>query len=316
MPSPVMLNPNGGSLNSTLLAGLGTSTATRYGVGETVPSMIRQGLSRALTLTPELAARISAPLTLFYTDSLGMPGVINEQTGDDFVSSHNMESAPNGPWSTELIPRSIDLGVPGFSSPGIFQGPYVNIPEGVDSWIPGYGSPGISGSIPGFEVGPELGPPLMSRESEYGVTESIEVYGARAIDRAVPYQEGVHSLYNGLSPGPSSFTYEEADGRISTRYPDQSVYINGESVAIDAKYVDDWTTSPSNPDSFVSALNGGSQVNKNIAQAIRYSDTFDQIVYHTNSRAFADYYSKAFSDASITNIKFVITPASVRPNDR
>jgi filamentous hemagglutinin len=45
-------------------------------------------------------------------------------------------------------------------------------------------------------------------------------------------------------------------------------------------------------------------------QAFKYNSAFDQVIYHTNSANLASYYSKVFSDAGVSNFKFVITPAT------
>lgn len=85
--------------------------------------------------------------------------------------------------------------------------------------------------------------------------------------------------------------------------------ILGENIAIEAKYVDDWTTSLRNPDS----PNGNrpwaiTEQNNMLSQAMKYSNAFDKVIYHTNSVDFADYYTQIFNDAGITNFEFIITP--------
>lgn len=46
-----------------------------------------------------------------------------------------------------------------------------------------------------------------------------------------------------------------------------------------------------------------------VDQAKKYSSGFDGgAIYHTNSPELASYYSKVFTDAGVTNFKFVITP--------
>lgn len=82
-------------------------------------------------------------------------------------------------------------------------------------------------------------------------------------------------------------------------------------MAIEAKYVDDWATSLRNPES----KNGTrpwaiSEQNKMLNQAMKYSNAFSKVIYHTNSVDFANYYSNVFKDAGITNFKFIITPVT------
>lgn len=48
---------------------------------------------------------------------------------------------------------------------------------------------------------------------------------------------------------------------------------------------------------------------KMVDQAKKYSSGFEGgVIYHTNSPELASYYSKVFTDAGVTNFKFLITP--------
>lgn len=80
-------------------------------------------------------------------------------------------------------------------------------------------------------------------------------------------------------------------------------------MAIEAKYVDDWAKTLRNPES----QNGTrpwaiAKQNEMLSQAMKYSSAFDKVIYHTNSIDFANYYSKVFNDAGITNFELIITP--------
>lgn len=45
------------------------------------------------------------------------------------------------------------------------------------------------------------------------------------------------------------------------------------------------------------------------SRAMNYSRAFDKVIYHRNSADLANYYTKVFNDAGITNFEFIITPA-------
>lgn len=82
-----------------------------------------------------------------------------------------------------------------------------------------------------------------------------------------------------------------------------------ENIAIEAKYVNDWTKSLRNPES----RNGTkpwaiAEQNKVLNQAMKYSNAFDKVFYHTNSVDLADCYTPIFKNAGIKNFEFVITP--------
>lgn len=122
------------------------------------------------------------------------------------------------------------------------------------------------------------------------------------------YEAGVRSIY-----GEASFSAREyvtiVDGKRVRGIADNVAEIGGKNVAIEAKFVDDWAKSLRNP---ASAIGGKpfavAEQAKMLEQARKYSAAFDEVIYHSNSQALIDYYSKVFRDAGITNFKFVYTP--------
>jgi filamentous hemagglutinin len=95
---------------------------------------------------------------------------------------------------------------------------------------------------------------------------------------------------------------------------DNVVSINGQSIAIEAKFVDDWSVSLRNPDSINGSEPWAAAEQQNMVdQAAKYSAAFDQVIYHTNSVDLATYYQKVFEDANIDNFKFIITPSIQAP---
>jgi filamentous hemagglutinin len=91
---------------------------------------------------------------------------------------------------------------------------------------------------------------------------------------------------------------------------DDVATINGKLTAVEAKYVDDWSNSIRNPESGSGSMPWAVAEQQNmVSQAQKYAAGFDGgVVYHTNSTELAAYYSKVFTEAGITNFKFLITP--------
>ena len=138
-------------------------------------------------------------------------------------------------------------------------------------------------------------------------TEPVMVAGRRAIDLGKSYEEGIRELYGGGASFSKRVYTAVVDGRTVTGVADNVVAMGGRSVAVEAKYVEEWSTSLRNPANRQPwALAEQKAV---MSQAQKYSGAFDQVVYHTNSPELAKYYSKAFEDRGLTNVKFLITPA-------
>ena len=80
----------------------------------------------------------------------------------------------------------------------------------------------------------------------------------------------------------------------------------------EAKFVDDWASSIRNPESPAGSKPWSvAEQKKMVDQAKKYSSGFDGgAIYHTNSPELVRYYYKMFTGADISNIKFLITPAT------
>jgi len=100
------------------------------------------------------------------------------------------------------------------------------------------------------------------------------------------------------------------DGARVNGVADDVTVLDGKLTAVEAKYVDDWSTSIRNPQSpYGDAPWVIAEQQQMISQAQKYGAGFDGgVVYHTNSSQLASYYSQVFSKAGVTNFKFVITP--------
>ncbi|KVM84608.1 filamentous hemagglutinin N-terminal domain-containing protein [Burkholderia stagnalis] len=148
-----------------------------------------------------------------------------------------------------------------------------------------------------------------SGPNNFPTTDSVSVTGSRSIDKAKSYENAVQGMYNNASFGDRQYT-AIVDGRRVSGIADDVTTVNGKLTAVEAKFVDDWSTSMRNPNS----PNGTTpwalaEQQTMVAQAQKYSAGFDGgVVYHTNSPQLAAYYSKVFGNAGITNFKFVITP--------
>jgi hypothetical protein len=148
-------------------------------------------------------------------------------------------------------------------------------------------------------------------ESAFATTEGVAVNGRRAIDRGASYETGVRNLYGDLSISQRRFKVV-MDGRKVSGVADNTTSMDEKLTAIEAKYVDDWTTSLRNPASEIGgkpwAVDEQQQM---MQQAQAYSQYFPGgIVYHTNSVDLATYYTNVFRKSGIRIFRFVITPAT------
>jgi len=140
-------------------------------------------------------------------------------------------------------------------------------------------------------------------------TNPIVVSGSRAIDKAKSYESGVRGMY-----GNSTFEQRQfeaiIDGKVLNGVADEVAMIGGKRTAVEAKFVEDWSASLRNPTSPTGSKPWSvAEQTKMVDQAKKYSSGFEGgVVYHTNSAELASHYSKIFTEAGVTNFKFVITP--------
>ncbi|HDX8592673.1 TPA: hypothetical protein RQN76_003519, partial [Aeromonas dhakensis] len=140
-------------------------------------------------------------------------------------------------------------------------------------------------------------------------TQPIAVSGSRAIDKAQSYESGVRDIYGGVSYADRQYTTIVNGNRVNG-VADNVTIVDGKRTAVEAKFVENWADSIRNPSS-----NSGSkpwsvaeQANM-VEQAKKYSSGFEGgVIYHTNSPELASQYSRVFTEAGVTNFKFVITP--------
>ena len=90
---------------------------------------------------------------------------------------------------------------------------------------------------------------------------------------------------------------------------DRVVDINGRNVTIEAKYVKDWSKSIRNPNSKIGNKQFAiAEQQKMLLQAQKYSNAFDEVIYHTNNQDLATHYTRIFQDAGLNNVKIIVTP--------
>lgn len=146
------------------------------------------------------------------------------------------------------------------------------------------------------------------------MTSAVEVAGKNATSRGHSYEKQVAGMWE-KNPGFGKTPYTTAAG--DSRVADVAGEVAGQTVAVEAKYVDNWAKSPSNPESAAANMDfiEGGKMSDIMSQASDYSQNFDQVVYHTNSQEFADLYRAKFKEAGLENITIVVTPATLKKDE-
>ncbi len=172
----------------------------------------------------------------------------------------------------------------------------------------------LAGTIP--LIGAELsGARVGSRATRIGgfeATEAVEIGGRKAASElGASYQAAISRMYG--QPAKDVPYLAIVDGEPKWLRADTVARIGGKDTAIEAKYVDDWASSPRNPVNDrpfpPSAPMDRTERAAMLEQARNYSTNFDGgAVYHTNSIELATYWSKVFSEAGLQNIRWLITP--------
>ncbi len=123
------------------------------------------------------------------------------------------------------------------------------------------------------------------------------------------YEKRVQNVYGGAGAFVSRTFYGVINGKIFKGVADLITKVGSKLVAIEAKYVKNWAKSIRNPASKIGSKSFAlKEQAKMLEQAKRYSKEFDEVIYHSNSQALIDHYSKVFRDAGLNNIRFVLTP--------
>jgi RHS repeat-associated protein len=129
------------------------------------------------------------------------------------------------------------------------------------------------------------------------------------------FERRVADLYGGKETF-SKRTYQTiVDGEIVSGVADNVAEINGQRTAVEAKFVNKWESSIRNPQSPMAqgkVFAGGREIARDarvdvLAQARKYSAAFDQVIYHSNSPEFINYYSRLFQRYKLNNVRFVLS---------
>ena len=131
----------------------------------------------------------------------------------------------------------------------------------------------------------------------------------KATSKARKYEQQIQDMYRGILPQSQREYRAMIGGKQVNGIANHVVDINGKSVVIEAKYVKDWSKSIRNPNSKIgNKLFALAEQQKMLSQAQKYSNAFDEVIYHTNSQDLATHYTKIFQDAGLGNVKINITP--------
>ena len=155
-----------------------------------------------------------------------------------------------------------------------------------------YGNPQSPGPFaaalyPEIEAGPE------------GVT--LDPDGGNATKRGSSYEESIVDHFDLDKPD------ETWDKRRLE--PDATA----SDVAIEVKYTDDFSRSIYNPERGLSFVDR--EVDATIERAMKYVNGSPpkSLVYYTNDWSLAEYYTRAFRGVGLSNLRFIIVPATRRP---
>jgi len=141
--------------------------------------------------------------------------------------------------------------------------------------------------------------------AEFGAPDIA--FGTAVRRAALTYEEMVRLQYGNSTL--SARQYQVVlDGTLVNGVADSVMQIGPKRIAIEAKYVENWTHSLRNPASSIGnkpfALKERATM---LQQSRKYSAAFDEVVYHSNSHELITYYSELFEQHGLKNIRFVHT---------
>ncbi len=139
---------------------------------------------------------------------------------------------------------------------------------------------------------------------------SVWAHNAYSIrTQASQYEKTVRSKY-GPDQAFKNRTFVIPNGKKGVA--DRIAIVNGERVAVEAKFTGDWASSIRNPQSKIG--NRPFAVTEQLAvvnQTGEYLKAFDKVHIHSNSQGFINHYRNVFSDSGLdmSRISFFLTPA-------
>uniref|UniRef100_UPI0035644A92 RHS repeat domain-containing protein n=2 Tax=Bacteroides ovatus TaxID=28116 RepID=UPI0035644A92 len=139
----------------------------------------------------------------------------------------------------------------------------------------------------------------------------IDVFGLKsynATNKGHDYENRIRKIY-GDKPFRQRIFRIEKSGKSVKKVADNVTSVDGKSVAIEAKYVEDWAKSIRNPNSPIGNKPFAVAEQQNmIEQAKDYSAAFDEVIYHTNSPELKEYYTRIFKSSGLDNVTIILTP--------
>ena len=140
-------------------------------------------------------------------------------------------------------------------------------------------------------------------------TDPVQISGGNATARGHSFEREVRATYGNANAGEVRFT--DANG-VNRRADHVVEDVDGNPVAIEAKYTDNWDNSIYNPNSPIGDRSFAAEARQaQVDQLVAYSENFPQTVYHTNSEELAAYYTQRLLEQGIDNVTFVITDAQL-----
>ena len=140
----------------------------------------------------------------------------------------------------------------------------------------------------------------------------VDLFGLdcdKATSKAREYEQQIQDMYGGKLPQSQREYGAIVGGTQVNGIADHVANINGKNVAIDAKYVKNWSKSIRNPNSSIGNKPFAIAEQQNmVSQAQKYSNAFDEVIYHTNNQDLATHYTRIFQDAGLNNVKIIVTP--------
>ena len=146
--------------------------------------------------------------------------------------------------------------------------------------------------------------------SPYASTIDVKVFGKNSSSRGLSYEDAIRNIIYANIPHIDGRKFiAMINGEPKTGYADYLIIQNKKLIPIEAKYVDDWNKSFRNPEyPILDKPWASGKIDDMLEQATKYSVTFSEVIYHTNSMELANCYTKLFKEIGVNNFEFVITP--------
>ncbi len=142
--------------------------------------------------------------------------------------------------------------------------------------------------------------------AEGSEAEPVWVHNSCRVE-AEAYEQRIREMYSG-DQATAARQYRKTNGYDGSA--DAVTEIGDSRVAVDAKYVHDWSQSLRNPSSPIgNAHFAVKEQQAVVSQAVEYLDAFDSVIYHSNSPEFIAHYTNTFRQNGIdmSRVRFILT---------